>query len=183
MLKEIDVTLLRSLIDLDADTGLMKWKPRPENLFNGCAKRSASVWNARYAARPVQFSIHQDGYAKMRIFNQGFQVHRVVYALHNGAWPAGHIDHINGIRTDNRPENLRSVTRAENNRNQKRHSTNTSGQMGVMWHRAARKWLARIYNKNQEIHLGLFVEFEDAVAARKAAEREYGYAEGHGRCA
>lgn len=183
MLKEIDVNLLRSLIDIDTDTGVMKWKPRPEGLFNGHAKRSSAAWNARYAGKAVQLYIHADGYAKMRVFDQAFQVHRVVYALHHGAWPEGHIDHINGVRADNRPENLRSVTRTENNRNQKRHSTNKSGQMGVRWHRAARKWLARIYDKNQEIHLGLFAEFEDAVAARKAAERKYGYAEGHGRCA
>lgn len=92
------------------------------------------------------------------------------------------VDHIHGelTRHDNRKENLRICTHAENKRNVNIQSNNTSGVTGVGFDKANNKWLAHITINQKQIFLGRFVNFEDAVAARKEAEdkyfREFSYA-------
>lgn len=49
---------------------------------------------------------------------------------------------------------------------------NSSGVKGVRWHKQSFKWYAEIKLFQKKIHLGAFDLFEDAVAARKKAERE-----------
>lgn len=106
--------------------------------------------------------------------------HRLVWLMHHDEWPA-EIDHINGIRDDNRIENLRLVTRADNMRNSRRRKDNTSGVMGVSWHSATGKWRAYIGGQDGPLHLGMFADWFDAVCARKSAERRQGYHANHGR--
>ena len=79
--------------------------------------------------------------------------------------------------------NLRQVTRVENLRNQKRYSNNTSGAVGVYWHKREKKWEAGIRVKGKYIFLGYFDDKEEAVAAREKAERRYGFHLNHGRAA
>lgn len=50
---------------------------------------------------------------------------------------------------------------------------NTSGKSGVSFYTAQGKWSAEIHVENQHIRLGMFINFEDAVAAREAAELKY----------
>ena len=92
-----------------------------------------------------------------------------------------YIDHINGIRNDNRPENLRSVSISENNKNVSKSTRNTSGVVEVYYYANIGKWRADIKYDNKYKHLGCFDKFEDAVLARKKAEIEYGFHENHGR--
>jgi hypothetical protein len=90
------------------------------------------------------------------------------------------IDHINGNRRDNRIANLRAVDRRENMRNARLRSNNTSGIVGVTFSRDRKKWVAQI-NDGKVRSLGRFDKFEDAVEARKAAERRAGFHPNHGR--
>lgn len=91
-------------------------------------------------------------------------------------------DHINGSGLDNRRINLRSVTISENMRNMTRSVRNTSGVIGVSWHKTNKKWLVTIRTSvNVNKYLGYFENFEDAVAARKQAELDNGYHENNGR--
>lgn len=46
--------------------------------------------------------------------SKNYRVHRVVWALHHGKWPEHTINHINGIKTDNRIENLEDIPMMEN---------------------------------------------------------------------
>lgn len=98
-----------------------------------------------------------------------------------GRFPAGVIDHRNGVGTDNRLSNLRDVSHTENLRNQRLSRANTSGRMGVDFHRASGQWRARIIVDQCECHIGLFASYEEAARARAAAERRYGFSENHGR--
>ena len=82
------------------------------------------------------------------------------------------IDHINHNRNDNRRENLRIVTDKENCENRKITNRNTSGVVGVFWSKAHNKWIAHIGSKRKKIVLGHFKNFEDAVKAKKQAEKE-----------
>ena len=144
----------------------------------------ARYGNTKYAGREAISAVDRSlGYKKGSIFNAKCYAHRVIWAMQTGEWPADDIDHINGDRADNRWENLRAVERKDNARNAKRRSTNTSGMMGVQWHPALGKWRARIMVDGRSIALGCYHSLEDACAARKSAERRYGFHENHGRAA
>lgn len=85
------------------------------------------------------------------------------------------VDHKNGSMTihDNRKFNLRIGTSTDNNMNRKLTKLNTSGAVGVSWFRLKNQWRAHITVNKKFIHLGYFDNFEDAVKARKEAEKKY----------
>lgn len=85
------------------------------------------------------------------------------------------IDHINRIRDDDRIENLRWATHAEQNQNQVyMHRTNTSGVRGVHWNKQSEKWQALIQVDGTRLHLGYFDDLHDAEAAYRSKRRELG---------
>tara|TARA_R110000751_G_scaffold207745_1_gene311540 strand:+ start:198 stop:683 length:486 start_codon:yes stop_codon:yes gene_type:complete len=83
------------------------------------------------------------------------------------------VDHINRDPLDNRRENLRIVSRQENQMNLSMKKTNKSGITGVSWHKDANKWRADIAYKYKHIYLGYFDTLEEARKAREDAEEEY----------
>ena len=85
------------------------------------------------------------------------------------------VDHIHGkeSRFDNRKSNLRLATISQNGMNRETSVNNTSGAVGVSWHKQTGKWTARIQIDKKRINLGLFDNFDDAVKARKEAEEKY----------
>ena len=96
-------------------------------------------------------------------------------------FPSKFTDHINGVRNDNRLVNLREVDPIQNNRNSKRTSLNTSGQMGVGWNKQTQKWRSIVHVEGKGVFLGAFKNKEDAIKVRKQAEIEYGFHKNHGR--
>lgn len=90
--------------------------------------------------------------------------------------PAGmFVDHINGDKLDNRRENLRIVTHAQNCRNTGIRSKNTSGIPGVSFHKKSQKWRAYLVFERRQIELGIYSDINDAIAARnKGAEIYFG---------
>jgi hypothetical protein len=52
-------------------------------------------------------------------------------------------------------------------------SDNTSGICGVYWHKASNKWTAAIMVDKKPIHLGLHLDIEEAISARKLGEIKY----------
>ena len=184
--ERVSSRVLNRILAYDPSTGLLTWRHRPNWMFKrhhytGERETFARIWNSKLAGKPAFTSINADGYNQGQIFRTLHRAHRVIYCLVEGEWPKGHIDHINGDRSDNRWENLRLVSRIENQRNSKRYKSNTSGVMGVCWYKREKRWVARIGTGKKPKVLGYFTEFEDAVAARKAAEIEYGYHKNHGR--
>jgi len=123
-------------------------------------------------------SWNQEGYRQIGINGRLYGTSRLVWFYAKGEWPI-FIDHINHIRTDNRLINLRSVSHAENNKNQSKRSDNTSGVTGVCWHKKHKKWCAQIRVNGKQIYLGSFTDLADAVTARAAAKVEYGYHPNH----
>lgn len=113
------------------------------------------------------------GYVGICVDGSVYLAHRLAWLYVHGSWPSGHIDHINHVESDNRLCNLRDVTHKQNHQNLLKFSSNTSGHSGVCWHKAAGKWHSRIGHNGKHIDLGLFEKIEDAVAARKAAEKLY----------
>lgn len=178
--------VLRRLLDYDPETGELKWKERPVWMFkkprsDRTRKWKASNWNSRYANSPAFTSKDRYGYYQGNLLNRVNRAHRVIWALHYGKWPSEDIDRINGVRDDNRIQNLRAVSRMKNLQNVRLRPNNTSGRVGVSWMSKKQKWQAYIGHANQRHALGQFANFDDAVAARKAAERKYGFHKNHGR--
>ena len=105
-----------------------------------------------------------DGYRRITYRGVSYAAHRLVYQLHHGTLdPALQIDHVNGVKDDNRIENLRQVTSQENN-------FNRTGVRGYSWHKSSRKWAANIRVGGRLVHLGCFSEEENARAAYLGAK-------------
>jgi hypothetical protein len=97
-------------------------------------------------------------------------IHRVVLARKLGRTLAKgeRADHINGDGLDNRRENLRQATHAQNMRNCRRHSVNPSSRyLGVRWYKHTRKWLAQIKIDSRPIYLGTYRTENEAALARE----------------
>ena len=126
---------------------------------NGVETKSGCIW------KEVKCKTNTIGYKIVAITLNGIQTrirkHRLVYYAHHQDWdifnssPDNSIDHINGIRDDNRIENLRVVT------NQQNHFNNHVCK-GYNFHKKTGKWRARIKLNGEEHHLGLFENEEDA---------------------
>lgn len=80
-------------------------------------------------------------------------------------------------RTDNNgnysPENCRWVSRSLNNFNKRKQYNNTSGVTGVNFISKIGKWRAYITVNRKQLHLGVFLDVESAISARKTAELLY----------
>ncbi len=186
MTREISPELLRELIDYDPNTGSLIWKPRDPKYF--CGKQqspahSAKIWNAKYAGKPALASVDGRGYLHGAVFGRTISAHQAAWAIHYGKWPEHGIDHIFGDTTDHRISMLRDVPDADNAKNQKRRSDNTSGVTGVSYFARTGRWVAMIKGEGKARQLGYYRTLEEAAAARKAAEAKYGFHPNHGRVA
>lgn len=181
---KVSVQLLHELLTLDADSGKLTWKTRFPRHFNDgsrTAQHQCNNWNSRYAGKEAFYTVDLHGYRHGYIFGSIFSAARVVFAMHSGAWPQHHIDHINGCKSDDRPMNLRDVCRKDNMRNRAISSNSSTGSHGVSFH--AGKYDAYITVDGRKKHLGRFESIDSATAARKGAEITHGYHQNHGRTA
>lgn len=88
--------------------------------------------------------------------------------------PSGYdTDHINGNGLDNRKENLRTATHAENMMNTDKWKTNTSGYKGVHWNKSKKKWIVKFNMNKKEKYIGSFDDINIAIAAYDNAILQY----------
>ena len=158
----------RRVLSYDSATGVLRWKVsfssrNPIGSEAGCV-----------GGNPIQ-------YRTVSVMSNLYSAHRVIVLIMTGSWPPDYVDHINGDSTDNRWCNIRCVSHADNMRNKKMRSDNTSGHVGVTWSKHVAKWRASIFHKGKTYFLGHFAERHDAVAARESASRRFGFHENHGQ--
>ena len=172
----IDVSVLHEALIYNADTGIFVWKIRPVDHFK--TVRSQKICNTRYAGKQAG-SNTSDGYIQIMLFKKNYKAHRLAWAMHYGIWPTDRIDHIDPRnKLDNRIVNLREATASENAKNKRMPINNTSGYIGVG--KRGDKWYAYIKVDDKQIYLGTFDTKDEAIQARKQAEKLYGFHENHG---
>src|SRR5208283_3048863 len=117
------------------------------NQWKWCASKA---WNTWYAVRKNEEE-------------RMIQMHRQILGLTD---PKIQTDHWDGNGLNNRDENLRLAKNLQNSWNRSRHKDNTTGFIGVVFHKRARKFQARLHHNGKCHYLGLFDLAEDAAHAR-----------------
>lgn len=153
MNKDLTQERLKELLDYDEDTGVFVWRVRPAN-----------------SVKVGDVAGYNQGYIQIRVDGIKYQAHRLVWLYVHGYFPEYFIDHMNGIKDDNRIVNLREVSNQCNAQSTKISSNNKSGYNGVSWNKIARKWKSQIRINSKDIHLGLYDCKLDAGLARITAE-------------
>ena len=179
--KDLTADLARRLLRYDPSTGKLYWRSRTPEMFSHCKSPHGvcKMWNTRYAETEAFMPVDSGGYKIGTIFCRHLKAHRVIWLIETGKWPVN-IDHINGVRTDNRWGNLREVTFSENMKNKRINKNNTSGVTGVFLNKTTNKWTASIGYKGRRLILGTFEDKQDAIIARRKAEVENNYHKNHG---
>lgn len=113
----------------------------------------------------------KDGYIQISILQGKYLAHRVVWCKYYGSWPDGEIDHINGIKTDNKVSNLRIADTNIQVQNRGLNKNNSSGYRGV-FQKDNGRWRAKITKNYKVYSLGTYDTFEQALEARLLAESD-----------
>lgn len=128
---------VESFLRYDPSTGRFTWKHRAATYFS--SDKACEIWNAQWVGKKAG-GLDVKGYVSIGIFNRHIRAHRIAWFMIHGEWPTEQIDHINGVKSDNRWLNLRAALRKGNQRNQKRPITNTSGVKGVIYDKSHNTW-------------------------------------------
>lgn len=145
----------------------------------GRQKAEWQRWNKVWSGKEALGSVGVTGAKSGCVLGKPILAHRAAWVLHYGKWPDGEIDHINGVRTDNRICNLRDVDKGGNQRNATRRKDNTSGYAGV--YKWKKRYLAHIRIDGKLKVIGRFDTAEEAHAFREVEKLKYGYHPNHGR--
>lgn len=107
------------------------------------------------------------GYLVYNILGKQFKVHRLIWLLETGDFPNGVIDHIDGVKDNNRISNLRDTTDKvnRNNPNNKLSSQNKSGVSGVSWCNTRKKWCVRLQKGDKYRFMGYYESKKEAIEA------------------
>lgn len=150
------LALVKDAFSYDPLTGVLRWKR--------C--RAHQISPGTVAGSPSR------GYIRVKMGERSVLAHRIAWALHYDEWPPADIDHINGIKSDNRIENLRCALRSENVANAGARRTSKTGVRGVYKISDCDRYRACISRDGVRHDLGLFKTIEGAAAAYSIAARK-----------
>ncbi|WP_185843509.1 HNH endonuclease signature motif containing protein [Bordetella hinzii] len=135
-----------------------------------------STGRVRAGAEAGWICVHQDGSVCWQVQVQGklYLAHRLVLQLHTGSPvpSSADVDHLDGNSLNNQVENLRVVTRSQNNRNLAVRKTSSTGAKGVTFHEKRNRYLARVVGADGRVRSASFpckkLGRESAFALAKA---------------
>jgi hypothetical protein len=149
------------------DDGVLIWKVRPTHHFK--SNRSMNMWNAKFSLKPAgrpMTTRSGNTYLQVGILGGRYLNHRLILEMF-GREVGDVVDHINRCSTDNRVENLRSVTQSVNLLNQSGWKKRDLPH-GVC-KKANGKFIAYATIDHRHTHLGSFKTVEEASAAATSA--------------
>lgn len=155
-----DADFAREMFDYDPETGVITRKQsRFSHLINTKVGR-----------------VLRDGYVHVEFswWSTRYRVlaHRLGWLIYHGQWPKDQLDHINGIRDDNRLCNLREATQTQNNANTRMYKNNSSGYKNIKWEPDRQRYGVFIRYDNKLHRLGRFKTLEEAISVRNAKYEE-----------
>lgn len=155
----LTVARLRELLHYDPETGLF-------------TKR---VPSGKWKAGQQIGHVAPDGYVHIFLESKRRKAHRLAWAYVHGEWPRGPIDHINGLKADNRLSNLRDATVFINAQNLRApYSGNRTGLLGVSRQRSGRfssTIVATLAGHKLQLYLGTYDDESTAHAVYLEAKR------------
>jgi hypothetical protein len=153
---------LKELLTYDPLTGIFRW-----------INDSGRYGRIKAGTKAGSNGNGSQGYIEIGLDGKKYKAHRLAILYVEGNWPPDEVDHMDGVRVNNRYSNLRKATFLQNRSNLKRYETNTSGFAGVSFHKRVGKWQARISSGAKRMHLGYFPSPEEASEAYKEAKAKH----------
>jgi hypothetical protein len=155
----IDLSGIKDYLSYDPQVGVFTWLKSLSN-----RKKSGSIAG----------SLANTGYYEICYNSQRILSHRLAWFFVYGEMPNGVIDHINGIKTDNRIENLRCVSQMQNAQNTlTAQKCSKTGVRGVYFKSNMNKWIAQITVNKKCNYLGCFTSIEEAKEAYMKAKKQF----------
>lgn len=153
-------------------------KPRPDleklrDFFGydpGTGEFCRKLTTGRMTAGTKVGSANHTRYHAVVFCGKRIYLHILAWALHHGEWPAGIIDHIDGDPSNNRMDNLRLATKAQNGWNRSAPRSNKTGVKGVCMSRG--RYRAEISCNGKAFYIGEFRTLDEARDAYAAKAQE-----------
>lgn len=161
--------IVREYLDYNPETGHMTWKTKKHSKKVIVGERAGSISTS-------------NRHRVLRLLGRLYPEHRLIWLHYYGSWPTNHIDHDNHDEQDNKIKNLKDVTQRRNNMNSSRRADNSTGQVGVWLNKLNRykKYMAELSLDGKRVHYSSHYTLEEAITARKSAERDWGFHPNHG---
>lgn len=156
--RPLTADLAREYLNYDPETGVFTRR-----------KRTSSATKVGDVVGSMQVS----GYLSVSVAGHQVLAHRLAWLYVHGDWPENHIDHINGMRSDNRFANLRDVSNKVNSENKRCAPKSGAGYFGVSFDGRRNAYRSRIMHNGKEIWLGYFDSAEKAHEAYVEAKSKY----------
>ena len=168
--KNLTLEYASQCLSYDPETGIFVWKERPQEHY-----KTINGWKIFIGkfANKIAGKNNENDYSYIKIDKKVYASHQLAFLFMEGKFPDTEVDHINGIKNDNRWVNLRKSNRYLNNYNTKVKKNSASGIKGVFFNKKANLYFSTIRVYGKRIHLGYFKTKEECAKARKEAELKY----------
>tara|TARA_R110002051_G_scaffold296571_1_gene362693 strand:- start:233 stop:808 length:576 start_codon:yes stop_codon:yes gene_type:complete len=120
-------------------------------------------------------SLQSHGYLRLTVLDRDLLVHHAVWFLAHDRWPEQPLDHVDGNRINNSPENLREVSQSQNQKAYGK-TRGAVGYRGVDFFKSQSKYRARASINGKHKHAGYYDTPEEAAIARDLkAYKDFNY--------